>query len=153
MTAANDPRPESQWQLDRDALLDADRAFYEASRARDLEGWLAFFADDAVDLVEGVVLRGTAAIADQTTPHFGDESSEVRWFPLDADVSAEGLMGFTFGRWQLVRKESTHVRVTSAGTYATVWKRGEDGRWRVALRIDQEQADAVEPAIAWGRRR
>ncbi len=70
----------------------------------------------------------------------GDDGSPLEWGPDTVGVSASGDMGFTSGPW------SAHAAGTDGlahGHFLTVWKRGEDGIWRV-----QVDAGISHPALA-----
>src|SRR5262249_2029332 len=64
----------------------------------------------------------------------------LEWGPDSVGVSASGDMGFTSGPW------SAHAAGTDGlvhGHFLTVWKRGEDGVWRV-----QVDGGISHPALA-----
>ena len=70
----------------------------------------------------------------------GDDGSPLEWGPDAVGVSAGGDMGFTSGPW------SAHAAGTDGlvhGHFLTVWKRGEDGVWRV-----QVDGGVSHPALA-----
>ena len=70
----------------------------------------------------------------------GDDGSPLEWGPDTVGVSAGGDMGFTSGPW------SAHAAGTDGlvhGHFLTVWKRGEDGVWRV-----QVDGGISHPALA-----
>ena len=69
-----------------------------------------------------------------------DDGSPLEWAPEIAGVAAGGDMGFTSGAW------SAHAPGTDTmahGHFLTVWKRGDDGVWRV-----QVDGGISHPAIA-----
>lgn len=70
----------------------------------------------------------------------GDDGSPLEWGPEIVGVSASGDMGFTSGAW------SAHAPGTAEmahGHFLTVWKRGDDGVWRV-----QVDGGVSHPALA-----
>lgn len=114
-------------------LMEADRRFDEATARTGVEGWMAAFAVDGAMLVPGREVRGHDAIREIMTPAFADPGFSLRWEPLFADIGSGGDLGYTIGRWvrQTVGAEGDTIR--AEGQYTTVWKRGEDGVWRVVL--------------------
>jgi len=69
-----------------------------------------------------------------------DDGSPLEWGPDTVGVSAGGDMGFTSGPW------SAHAAGTDGlvhGHFLTVWKRGDDGVWRV-----QVDGGVSHPALA-----
>jgi hypothetical protein len=70
----------------------------------------------------------------------GDDGTPLEWGPDTVGVSAGGDMGFTSGPW------SAHAAGTDGlvhGHFLTVWKRGDDGVWRV-----QADGGISHPALA-----
>jgi hypothetical protein len=70
----------------------------------------------------------------------GDDGTPLEWGPDTVGVAAGGDMGFTSGPW------SAHAAGTDGlvhGHFLTVWKRGDDGVWRV-----QVDGGVSHPALA-----
>ena len=67
---------------------------------------------------------------------------ELKWDPTDAGVFGEGEVGFTRGRYELVKTTAEGAQERqSTGSYLTIWQRLEVG-WRVVL--DTGDPDDVE---------
>jgi hypothetical protein len=69
-----------------------------------------------------------------------DDGAPLEWGPDAVGVAASGDMGFTSGPW------TAHAAGTDGlvhGHFLTVWKRGDDGVWRV-----QVDAGISHPALA-----
>lgn len=52
----------------------------------------------------------------------------LTWKPEKADVAASGDLGYTWGYWKFVMKDTT-----AYGNYFTVWKKQTDGSWKMQL--------------------
>lgn len=116
----------------REALLAADRAFADSTDRHGLEGWMGWWADDGVRLqMGGPVAQGTAAIRRFDAGLFADSTMILRWTPTEAGTFADGRHGFTTGTGALVRRDGSDT--AWAGSYVTIWRRNDDGRWRVIL--------------------
>ncbi|HEX4960601.1 MAG TPA: nuclear transport factor 2 family protein [Thermoanaerobaculia bacterium] len=115
--------------VDRQAALDgvvaAEKAFAKAAAEKGTRAaFLAYLADDSIVLAPG--------------PEPGKEAWESRpastnyltWFPVQADVSLAGDLGYTTGPWELRPdgKADTHVVY---GFYTTVWHKQADGSLKV----------------------
>ncbi|MGH8173994.1 MAG: hypothetical protein ACREPX_12705 [Rhodanobacteraceae bacterium] len=59
-----------------------------------------------------------------------DDGSPLEWTPEIAGISASGDMGFTSGPWSA---HAPGVENMAHGHFLTIWKRGEDGIWRVQV--------------------
>ncbi|HPQ16330.1 MAG TPA: nuclear transport factor 2 family protein, partial [Bryobacteraceae bacterium] len=90
-------------------LMEADRAFDEATAAEGAEGWLSFFADDAVMLPAGSdVVVGKKAIREFVQKRFSTPGFSLRWEPIDAYAS--GDLGYTYGVFKSSRTDSDGKR-------------------------------------------
>jgi ketosteroid isomerase-like protein len=109
-------------------LLAADEAFAAASRAEGpAEAFRRFLLPDALALPNGRdVVRGRAAVVAglAATPEL-----ELLWEPQHAEVSASGDLGWTWGRYAA----RAGAQPPSHGKYLNVWRRDDQGRWRVAV--------------------
>jgi ketosteroid isomerase-like protein len=124
----------------RSALMAADRAFAAETAARGLDGWMDYYAADAVRLTmagtfaDTTIVQGHGAVRRFDAGLFADPSTRLLWEPTDAGVFADGRTGFTTGRSAFVRLDGgTPADTLFAGRYVTIWRRGADGRWRVIL--------------------
>ena len=105
-------------------LIAADRA------AAAGEGALAkAMAPEAAVLVPGEnVLRGTAAFAKVIPAMSRARSGSVAWTPVHAVVARDGAFGCTTGVLHLPAADSVQ---SGTGRYASCWRRGTDGAWRM----------------------
>jgi ketosteroid isomerase-like protein len=118
----------------REALLAADRAFADSTAARGLDGWMGFYAADAVRLTMGAeVAQGLEAVRKFDAPLFADSSTRLLWTPTSAGVFADGRHGFTTGTSLMVRTTAAQTDTVYRGAYITMWRREADGRWKVIL--------------------
>lgn len=116
-------------------LMDADRAFAAAAAARGLDGWMSFFAPDAVRLTPGAEpVRGTDAIRASDAPTFANPAVRLTWAPVDGGLFADGSHGWTIGRYEVHRRAADGSdTVAGRGRYVTLWRREANGTWRVIL--------------------
>lgn len=123
-------------------LFAADRAFARDTAARGLDGWLAWLTEDAarVPLGGSEVPRGKAAIAASDGPSFAPGSPELRWDPTAAGLFADGVTGYTTGRYEVVTAAG---EVVARGAYVSLWRR-EHGEWRVFLDTGASDATPVD---------
>ena len=127
--AADPPRP-----ADPATLTVADRAFARAVTERGLEAWVGAFAEDGVMLTrEGVVGPGLSTIRAYMAPAFADTGFRLAWEPAFARVAASDDVGYTVGAYRSRRGGGHGAPVMHEGRYVTVWRKGSDGTWRVAL--------------------
>ena len=114
----------------RESLVDAERAFARLSVERGLrEAFLANFADDGIVFEPAPVrLRETwGARAAPADP----KAVELDWHPVVSGIARSGTLGFTSGPYRLA--DASGRRPPSHGVYFSVWRRGADGAWKVAI--------------------
>jgi uncharacterized protein (TIGR02246 family) len=125
---------------DPSELVEADRLFYEETRARGAEGWAAWFAEQGRMYREVGYVDGRDAIREAMEPAFADSSRELRWAADTAVVAASGELGYTLGHWELVLKTAAGDSIAGRGNYVTIWQRQSDGTWKVAADIGNQAA-------------
>src|SRR5262245_21326876 len=82
-----------------DVLKEADRAFFRATRERGLEGWLSWFAQDAVVFPRsGALAVGSEAVRRHYSSLGGFPAKGFTWEPERAALSSGGDLGWTIGR-------------------------------------------------------
>jgi hypothetical protein len=64
--------------------------------------------------------------------------------PTSGDVSQAGDLGYNMGPWRL-SDNTPQNRPSLYGYFTSVWRRGADGRWRVALDFGTGEVDAPAP--------
>jgi uncharacterized protein (TIGR02246 family) len=133
-------------EVERTALEESDRAFARDTAERGVEGWVAWFDEDGVMLPAGSPLtRGHEAIRELMTPAFADPAVTLHWEPTEARVSRSGDLGYTLGWYELRRKTGEETIALKRGKYVTIWRKQEDGTWKVIVDAGTED---VAPAPA-----
>ena len=118
MTAAATPQSE---------LMDADRAFSKLSETRGRPyAFLSMAASNARLFGDGTLapIYGRAQALRGLSRR---EAGHMRWQPAGVGVSADGRMGWTDGRWEVLNRNA----VIRSGNYLTVWAKDPRGAWKV----------------------
>ncbi|MFW5644613.1 MAG: YybH family protein [Bacteroidota bacterium] len=110
-------------------LIDRDLEFSNFSRQHGMEKAFTRFADSAAVLLkpDRMPIKGLKSITFYYS-QMNNENLELTWMPLDASVSGSRDLGFTYGVWQLMNRDSLRQ-----GTYVTVWKKDANGNWKYIL--------------------
>jgi ketosteroid isomerase-like protein len=120
-------------------LAIADRAFCAATRERGLEGWLSFFAADAVVFPPtGELVNGSEPIRRYYTG-LAFPPAGFLWEPDAAGIATSGDFGWTSGRFGIQAEGKT----TWQGRYLSVWQRTQDA-WKVVADCGGEPRFASE---------
>lgn len=117
-------------------LMAIDEQFCREFAAKGVEGWLAYFADDAVVFRSaGPITRDRKSLEDHYRKLFGPGKVPLTWKPLGGEIATSGDLGFTYGTWEMATKDKDGRPVTRTGKYQTTWKKQRDGSWKIVADI------------------
>ena len=111
-------------------LLQADRGFNQAIHAKLAEGLGSYLADNAV-VPSTPPLAGKQAIVAFYRKAFADPDFSISSSATKAEVFAGGKMGYTVGKFASKSRDQSGQLMEQEGTYITVWKKQEDGSWKI----------------------
>lgn len=131
-------------EVERQGLMEADRAFARATASRGVEGWTSFFAEDGVMFRAGHPVTGHSVIR-QLMAALDDSTFQLNWEPNDAYLSAAADLGYTVGRYEARRTAADGSVSASTGSYVTIWRRADDGSWEVVLDIGNPDEPPATP--------
>jgi ketosteroid isomerase-like protein len=130
---------------DAKLLIQLDCDFDKATAEKGVEGWVAFFAPNGSMLSDtSKPTTGLAEIRAEMEPVFKDSTFTLRWNPTKAEMMIPGVIGYTVGRWERIRKNKEGKRMKSTGTYSTTWKKQPDGSWKIVLDSGVSDGPPVE---------
>lgn len=116
-----------------DQLVQLEAEFMKAAAEKGSQGYMSYYADDAVELPNGEnMLEGKEAIA-KTMGFLDQKDNSLTWKPVHADMAASGDLGFTYGTYEFRSRDKDGKPTVSYGKYATIWKKQRDGSWKVAM--------------------
>lgn len=111
------------------SLVESEHAFARAAAEKGTrDAFLEFLADDGIVFQPGPVNGKQSWSARPKRPGL------LSWYPIFANVSSAGDMGYTTGPWEF-RRDGADEKPIAYGNFVSVWKKQADGRWRVALDI------------------
>jgi ketosteroid isomerase-like protein len=130
-------------------MVDTERAF--AARAL-VVGWkqafLEYFADDAIGFEKNEVGFAKAQIAKSPDP---PKDLQLLWEPRYGDVSSSGELGYLIGPVRNVRGDPARGGTVRFSNYASIWKRQQDGNYRVLIDFGTPTPRAVPYAEGFTR--
>jgi ketosteroid isomerase-like protein len=141
LAAAQDPQA-----LPR--MVATERAFAAATGEIGVrDAFLVFFADDAVRIEAGAT--GADTVLHDAAENFRKQplqplplEARLTWSPHTGQISSDGTLGWLTGPYVVTNLADSSV--LGQGAYFTVWKRQDDGTFRVWL------DEGVALAEAWG---
>jgi ketosteroid isomerase-like protein len=114
-------------------LVKIEGEFMKAAADHGSQGYLSYYADDAVEVPNGTaLLQGKAEIA-KTMGFLDTPDNHLTWTPVGAGIAASGDLGYTYGTYKFATKDKDGKPVVDHGKYTTIWKKQKDGSWKVAL--------------------
>jgi len=119
-------------------LLELEAKFAADVAKRGGKGFAEWFAEDGVVLSNGQApVEGRVAI--ERSSRWLPQQYELTWTPTAELMGPSGDMGYTWGHYEGVSRDSHgHERKTS-GRYLTVWRKDLRGEWKVVLETGSEE--------------
>ncbi len=115
-------------------LMQLDRDFDIATAEKGVDGWVAYFAPNGSMLSDTSKPKtGPAEIRAEMAPVFKDSTFSLRWHPTKGEIMIPGVIGYTVGRWERIRKNEEGKWMKFTGTYSTTWKKQPDSSWKIVL--------------------
>jgi ketosteroid isomerase-like protein len=118
----------------KQSLIKADNDFYIYSSKNGTGRAFIDFADDSVILLRQQ--QFPIVSKNELIKHYLNNETKItplKWTPIKAEVSLDGSMGFTYGKWEYTNIDKSGKKSTSYGNYVTIWKKQMDGTWKYVL--------------------
>ena len=120
----------SKFTSDVEPLVDAERSFEAVAGAQGIKkAYLDFLSNDSTIFRPGPV-NGQEFWKASKDPASLLLSRNVTY----ADVSSNGLMGYTTGNWRLYERGKSEASA-KFGQYVTIWEKKPDGKWQATIDI------------------
>lgn len=118
----------------RRAVQDADRELSRASQSRNVDAFLALLDAGTVFVSEsGPPARGREAVRAKWAQFFAPAGPSLTWEPYEGEVSSQGDIGYTRGRFLFEGKDAAGKAVTERGEYLSIWRKQPDGAWLLVV--------------------
>ncbi len=124
-----------------DAVRQADLDFCQATREKGLEGWVSFFAENAVLGQFTPPAQGKDGVRKAYKEFFELPGLDFQWAPQRAEVFPAGTLGYSTGRYTLSFAGKDGKRVKRTGNYLTVWEQQKDGSWKAIADFGTREED------------
>ena len=116
-----------------ETLKQLEAEFMKAALEKGSQGYMSYYADDAVELPNGApLIQGKIHIA-EGMGFLDDKNNRLTWTPVGADISASADLGYTYGTFEFHSKDKEGKPKIEYGKYTSIWKRQKDGGWKVVL--------------------
>lgn len=120
------------------SLVEAERSFARASLQNGIRAaFIEYLADD------GIVFRPQPVKGKAWYKKSPATGAILLWEPGFAEVSASNDLGYTTGPWAF--RPDTTAEASAFGHYVSVWRRGADREWEVAIDVGISHARVDRP--------
>ncbi len=129
------PPPDTR-AADESAIRAAETEWSKRASAKDLEGILSYYAEDASMLTPNApIATGRDAIRKAWSEMLALPGLALSWQTVKAEVSRSGDLGYSHGTYEMSFDDSKGKPVKDRGKYATVWKKQADSSWKAVADI------------------
>lgn len=130
-------------QSDLEKMVGAEHAFAQMAAEKDTRtAFLAYMTDDALAFVP----EQTNAKAFWEARKPGN--SLLSWAPNFADISSNGILGYTMGNWEF-RAKGKDDTPSAFGDFITLWLRQPDGKYKWVVDIGVTHAKPEKYSADW----
>lgn len=106
-------------------VVEAEHAFAEHSIAHGMkDAFIHFAAPDGI-----IIRRAPVNAIELWTSTSPAPTGQLSWYPIFADVSRAGDLGYTTGPWEF-RDKPTDKDASGNGHFITLWRKQSDGTWK-----------------------
>lgn len=127
-----------------DTMREMEGEFMKAAAEHGSQGYMSYYADDAVELSNGAnAIQGKANIS-KNMGFLDDKNNHLTWAPVGADISASGDLGYTYGTYEFRAVGKDGKPVVDHGKYTSIWKKQKDGSWKVVLDMGNSSAEPAQ---------
>ncbi len=112
-------------------IYDSEKAFEKMCAEKGIAEAFYFFADDmaVIKRENDTLIIGKEQIKKYYNKEFY-KTAKVNWAPDFIDVSKDGTLAYTYGKYLWVSKDENGNDVEYRGVFHTVWKRQKDNNWK-----------------------
>lgn len=114
--------------------------FSLAAEARDAERFASFIDADA-RFVGNSVLHGTEAIVEAWQVFLSADGPSIKWRPQFVEVLEDGTLALTRGPYRVIAIDESGNRSESWGTFNSVWRKQDDGSWKVVFDAGSQSSE------------
>lgn len=106
-----------------------ENAFMEMTRTKGIAEAFHHFADESavIKRENDTLIKGRQAIF---AYYKKIENASVSWTPDAIEVSNDGTMGSSYGKYEWTVKDQAGKTTIYTGVFHTVWKKQPDGSWK-----------------------
>jgi len=115
--------------------------FSRSVEMKDVAGFQSFIDADA-RFVGGTVNRGVEDITTAWAVFFSDDAPKMKWRPQFVEVLDDARLALSRGPYRMIVQEPDGTVTERWGTFNSVWRKQDDGSWKVVFDAGNESDEA-----------
>ena len=140
------PAPDTR-AADEAAIHQTDIAWFKVAAAKQLDGLVAYYADDAIVLPPNEPMAtGKEAIRKVWAELFSVPGVAITWQPTKVEAARSGDIGYSVGTYEITMTDPEGKPMTDHGKYLSVWKKQADGSWKSVVDTWNSDLPALPPS-------
>jgi uncharacterized protein (TIGR02246 family) len=129
---------------DESAIRALDAQWSKASAARDVDGAVSYYSDDASLLGPNApIASDKQSIRGVWASLLGADTS-LTWQASKVEVSRSGDLAYVQGVYQMTSKDARGKATADNGKFVEVWKKQADGKWKTVADIFNSDLPIVQ---------
>jgi ketosteroid isomerase-like protein len=120
--------------------------FSRSVETKDIAAFQSFIDADA-RFVGGAVNRGAADITTAWGVFFSDDAPKMKWRPQIIEVLADATLALSRGPYRMIVQGPDGTKTERWGTFNSVWRKQDDGSWKVVFDAGNESDEAPPEEI------
>jgi len=132
------PAPAVDLAAEQAKIREAEAANMKSWAAKDVEGLLSFYADDATLMTPGMAaMKGKDAMRPALKMLLADPNLKLEFSAQRIEVGKAGDVAFSQGTYQMTLVDAKRKKpVTDKGSYVTGYRKQADGSWKAVSDIN-----------------
>ncbi len=133
---------------DEKTIRDLDAQWAKTAAAKDVDGTVSYYADDASLLAPNVAIASDKASIRASWAGLLGPDNSLTWQANKVEVARSSDLAYIIGSYQLTMKNSQGKPEADRGKFVEVWKKQADGKWKVEADIFNSDLAVQAPAPA-----
>jgi uncharacterized protein (TIGR02246 family) len=141
-------KPPDTRAADEKAIRDLDAQWSKAAAARDVDGTVSYYSDDASLLAPNAPIASDRQSIHASWASLLGPDTSLSWQANKVEVARSSDLAYLVGTYQLTTKDAQGKPVSDNGKFVEVWKKQADNKWKVVADIFNSDLPVVQPRPA-----
>jgi uncharacterized protein (TIGR02246 family) len=131
---------------DEAAIRDLDVQWSKTAQARDLDGTVSYYSDDASVMAPNAPIATTKDAIRAIWATLVAPGVSTSWTATKVDVARSGDLAYVLGVYDVTTTDPQGKPATEHGKLVEVWKKQADGKWKTVADIFNSDLPLPAPA-------